>query len=224
MSKQAKNILVNYLTCTDEVMITKWRNILDSYWHLDAGSIITEIATNGNDIEISTIDGSGVVTVTTIVQYQEPNEFPISKITDLQTALDDLVEKVVGKGLSTEDFTNVLKTKLEGLTNYVHPGMHTIGEVDGLQTFIDDTIQVLNHLNDLISGMNQQQFLIWHGYRLYKIAGNVQIYPEAGEEIQGRGDGTLEGGDNVKLEAIVPIPDINTAIEGTDYKFLTSYA
>ena len=224
MSKQAINILIDYLTCDNPVMVTKWQNILDSYWHLDVGSIITDISLMGNDIQISTIDGAGVVTVTTIVQYQEPNEFPISKITDLQTSLDALVSKVAGKGLSSEDFTNALLTKLNGLNNYVHPSTHTIGEVDGLQTFIDDTIEVLNALNGLIAGMNQQQFLIWHGYRLYKIAGNVEIYPEAMEEIQGRGDGTLENGDNVKLEAIVPILDINTAIEGTDYKFLTSYS
>lgn len=36
----------------------------------------------------------------------------------LATALSGYVEKVIGKGLSTNDFTNVLKQKLEGLSNY----------------------------------------------------------------------------------------------------------
>lgn len=39
--------------------------------------------------------------------------------TDVQTAIDavaDKVDKVTGKGLSTEDFTTALKTKLEGVT------------------------------------------------------------------------------------------------------------
>lgn len=36
----------------------------------------------------------------------------------LATALAGYVEKVVGKGLSTNDFTNALKQKLEGLSNY----------------------------------------------------------------------------------------------------------
>lgn len=36
----------------------------------------------------------------------------------LATALSGYVEKVTGKGLSTNDFTNILKQKLEGLSNY----------------------------------------------------------------------------------------------------------
>lgn len=36
----------------------------------------------------------------------------------LEDALAGYVEKVIGKGLSTNDFTNVLKQKLEGLSNY----------------------------------------------------------------------------------------------------------
>ena len=37
------------------------------------------------------------------------------KVTDLTTALDSKVDKVEGKGLSTNDFTNELKTKLDGI-------------------------------------------------------------------------------------------------------------
>ena len=37
------------------------------------------------------------------------------KVTDLTTALDSKVDKVEGKGLSTNDFTNELKTKLNGI-------------------------------------------------------------------------------------------------------------
>jgi hypothetical protein len=36
----------------------------------------------------------------------------------ITAALDNKIDKVTGKGLSTEDFTTTLKTKLEGLTNY----------------------------------------------------------------------------------------------------------
>jgi hypothetical protein len=36
----------------------------------------------------------------------------------ITAALNNKIDKVTGKGLSTEDFTTTLKTKLEGLTNY----------------------------------------------------------------------------------------------------------
>lgn len=38
-----------------------------------------------------------------------------------KTELNNKVDKVSGKGLSANDFTNDLKTKLEGLSNYTHP-------------------------------------------------------------------------------------------------------
>lgn len=44
---------------------------------------------------------------------------PISTAT--QTALDNKVDKETGKSLTTNDFTTVLKDKLDGLTSYVHP-------------------------------------------------------------------------------------------------------
>jgi len=40
-------------------------------------------------------------------------------------AIADKVDKVAGKGLSTEDFTSTLKAKLEGLQDYTHPSTHS---------------------------------------------------------------------------------------------------
>lgn len=39
----------------------------------------------------------------------------------IKAALDNKVDKVSGKGLSSNDFTDTLLTKLNGLSNYVHP-------------------------------------------------------------------------------------------------------
>ena len=39
----------------------------------------------------------------------------------VETKIGTKVDKVTGKGLSTNDFTNEEKTKLNGLSNYVHP-------------------------------------------------------------------------------------------------------
>lgn len=47
----------------------------------------------------------------------------------IDTALNNKVDKVTGKGLSTEDYTSVEKTKLSGIAdnanNYSHPSTHS---------------------------------------------------------------------------------------------------
>lgn len=56
------------------------------------------------------------------------------------SALNDKVDKVSGKGLSTEDFTSALKAKLEGLSNYDDTTL--ANAISGLET----------RLNTLVSG------------------------------------------------------------------------
>lgn len=56
------------------------------------------------------------------------------------SALNDKVDKVSGKGLSTEDFTTALKSKLEGLSNYDDTTLSNA--ISGLET----------RLNTLVSG------------------------------------------------------------------------
>lgn len=50
----------------------------------------------------------------------------------LKTEVSEKVDKVTGKGLSTNDFTNALKSKLEGLSNYDDSTINTAlsGKVD----------------------------------------------------------------------------------------------
>tara|TARA_R110000823_G_scaffold309594_3_gene433974 strand:+ start:7988 stop:8647 length:660 start_codon:yes stop_codon:yes gene_type:complete len=217
--KQALNILIAYLTCTDPVMVTKWQNILASFWHKDEGQVVTEIVQDSDSTEITIKDGDGTETTTSIPIYVEPAAFAITKITGLQTALDNKVDKVVGKGLSTEDFTSILKTKLDGLVNYVHPASHSIAEVDGLQDIIDGIAQDIVDLTTTINSLNQYQYLIWNGYRLYKNAGNTEVYPEAGEELKGRGNGTLFSGEIIHATAKIDNPTLTDA----DFNLKNSY-
>jgi hypothetical protein len=217
--KQALNILIAYLTCTDPVMVTKWQNILASFWHKDEGQVVTEIVQDSDSTEITIKDGDGTETTTSIPIYVEPAAFAITKITGLQTALDNKVDKEVGKGLSTEDFTSILKTKLDGLVNYVHPASHNIAEIDGLQDIIDGIAQDIVDLTTTINSLNQYQYLIWNGYRLYKNAGNTEVYPEAGEELKGRGNGTLFGGEIIHATAKIDNPTLTDA----DFNLLNSY-
>lgn len=60
--------------------------------------------------------------------------------TQVDTIALDKVDKVVGKQLSTEDYTTVEKTKLSGLSNYVKPASEPISYIDGLQTALGDKV------------------------------------------------------------------------------------
>ena len=55
-----------------------------------------------------------------------------AKKNDVASALNNKVDKEVGKGLSTEDFTTAEKNKLHNLENYIHPLTHNVSEIRGL--------------------------------------------------------------------------------------------
>ena len=60
--------------------------------------------------------------------------------TEVDTIALDKVDKVVGKQLSTEDYTTVEKTKLSGLSNYTKPASEPISYITGLQTALDSKV------------------------------------------------------------------------------------
>ncbi|KQC30171.1 hypothetical protein [Flagellimonas eckloniae] len=221
--KQSLSILLAYLTCTDPVIITKWQNILASFWHKDEGNLVVGIQANGTDLEITLKDGEGNEAATTIKQYQEPTNFTIAKISGLQSALDAKVDKVTGKQLSTEDFTTALLAKLNSLNNYVHPPEHTIGEITDLGTTLTGLQDQLNALNDLLTDLASTQFLKWNGYRWYKNTTNTNNYPIAGEEFQGRGDGRYENGEWCHGEFKRDMPDGQATDQELDINLFTSY-
>lgn len=136
--KQALNILIAYLTCTDPVIQNKWLNLLHSFWHKDSGWLLKSITTVSGGYRFTVVDGDGNETSHDINIPTLPNSQPISFIQDLQSTLDAKVDKVPGKGLSTQDFTTALKIKLESLENYVHPEFHQISDIEGLQSFLDN--------------------------------------------------------------------------------------
>ncbi|QUH18438.1 hypothetical protein [Alkaliphilus sp. B6464] len=59
----------------------------------------------------------------------------------LEAELAKKVDKVAGKGLSTNDYTTAEKTKLTGIAtganNYTHPSSHPISFITGLQSALD---------------------------------------------------------------------------------------
>ncbi len=131
-TKQTIAVLLGYLTCDDPVMKTKYENILASFWHKDEGLVVQSVDNDGNGGTDMLFSDGNVVNFPAL-----PTSKPISFITDLLDALNAKVDVIVGKQLSTEDFTTAFKSKLAGLTNYVHPAQHLISEVQDLQTTLD---------------------------------------------------------------------------------------
>lgn len=84
------------------------------------------VVLNKNDVGLNNVDNTS-----------DLNK-PISTAT--QTALNSKVDKVAGKGLSTEDYTTTEKTKLTGLSNYTKPVSEPISYITGLQTALDSKV------------------------------------------------------------------------------------
>ena len=147
MAEETRIRLKSYFETGDKPTAQEFIHLIDSMVHKYDGIIITSVMTNDiGDITFSFSDGNTV----TVNKYQLPNEMPVNFIAGLQTALDSKVDKVAGKQLSGEDFTTVLKAKLEQLENYVHPDNHGISEISGLQTALDN--KVSKTANETISG------------------------------------------------------------------------
>ena len=80
------------------------------------GGILIGYGTSGRNYAVL-LDGSGKAYVN--VPWTDTNTTydlsPYAKTADVNAALSKKVDKVSGKGLSTEDFTAALKTKLNGI-------------------------------------------------------------------------------------------------------------
>ena len=75
----------------------------------------------------------------------------------ITAALNNKIDKVTGKGLSTEDFTSALKTKLEGLTNYDDTAIQNA--VNGLTTQLNTLVNgdasiAIESFNEIIAFLN----------------------------------------------------------------------
>ena len=110
---------------------------------LGSGDIV--ISSGGGGGAVDSVAGkTGVVTLVkgdvglNNVDNTSDTNKPISTAT--QTALNSKVDKVDGKGLSTEDYTTAEKTKLTGLSNYTKPASEPISYITGLQTALDSKV------------------------------------------------------------------------------------
>lgn len=169
MSKVSKDIILSYSTCTDTAVLNRFQNILDSFWHKDEGLVFTksikDVVAGTHTLTFKKPDGSLQNVVIDIPDASKP----ISYITDLQAALDNMVTKVNGKGLSTNDLSDELALKLANLQNYVHPDMHGIEEIEFLPEALADLVE---HIEDLGNPHNVQSKQIPDGIDLKLIFEN----------------------------------------------------
>jgi len=137
MSVQTLEILKGYITCEDPATRNKFFNLLESFWHKADGMVMKNYTVNQNgDKTFVFLDKDGNQESITLPAL--PNSKPISFITGLESALNNLVTKVPGKGLSTNNLTTELLQKINSLQNYQHPQFHQIAEIENLAEALDD--------------------------------------------------------------------------------------
>ena len=125
---------------------------------VDLGNVITEHQDiSGKQDEIEDLDDirSGAALGATALQ-SVPSEYVTESELSAKgyattSALNGKVDKVSGKGLSTEDFTTALKTKLEGLNNYDDSEIEDA--VSSLQTQLNTLVS--GNANDAINSFNE---------------------------------------------------------------------
>lgn len=111
---------------------TPWKTIIEVFTNPDITNAYITYQTPGDTIEaddINFIQDSVVKTQEEFNTYEEKTDDEIVKLKKRSTSLEEnKVDKVQGKQLSTNDYTNAEKNKLAGVednaNHYVHPNNH----------------------------------------------------------------------------------------------------
>lgn len=128
---------------------TPWKTIIEVFANPDITNAYITYQTPGDTIEaddINFLQDSVVKTQEEFNTYEEKTDGEIVKLKNKSTLLEEnKVDKVQGKQLSTNDYTNTEKSKLAGVednsNNYVHPNTHaaTIIVTDSNNRFVSDS-------------------------------------------------------------------------------------
>lgn len=153
---------------------------------------------------------------------------------EVNVQLDKKVDKVDGKQLSTEDFTTLLKNKLDGLSNYDDTEIsQAVSEIrddfdalvsgdttTAIKTFNEvvaflDGISDTEDLSGIIASIEQQI-----ADKQDKLVSGTNIKTINGQDVLGEGDIVIEGGNS---EANVGAVDTDDFVEEPDLaKYLTT--
>lgn len=102
--------------------------------------IAAKASTADIDARINALIGAAPTALDTLKEIADALNNDPDFAATMTTQLSGKVDKVAGKGLSTEDFTAELKAKLEGITGYVHPASHPAAMIteDATHRFVTD--------------------------------------------------------------------------------------
>lgn len=107
----ADNVIVE--SSTGETLATRLATIMSQLEEATSGTVVDQKIKEAIDALIGGAPGT-YDTLKEIADYIAAHE---EVVTALNAAIGQKVDKVAGKGLSTEDFTTALKTKLEGIAD-----------------------------------------------------------------------------------------------------------
>lgn len=105
----ADNVIVD--SSTQETLATRLASIMTTLQDVTSGTVVDQKISAAIDALINGAPGT-YDTLKEIADYIATHEEASAA---LSAAIGNKVDKVAGKGLSTEDFTTALKTKLEGI-------------------------------------------------------------------------------------------------------------
>lgn len=110
----AENVIVD--TKTNETLAGRLASIMTSITTLESGKITPAQVDTKISTAISNLIDNAPETYDTLKEIADYINSNQSAVDALNTAIGSKVDKVSGKGLSTNDFTTALKTKLDGIT------------------------------------------------------------------------------------------------------------
>ncbi|MEH0007893.1 MAG: hypothetical protein V6Z82_04140 [Flavobacteriales bacterium] len=110
--------------------------IMSAIFFKQDGQLITRAETAPDGSVVLTLSSGEALTI----EKFKLKRLGLSDIAGLTDALAQCVHKVDGKQLSTHDFSDAYKQKLEGLSNYQKPAGEPIGYIGGLQQALDDKV------------------------------------------------------------------------------------
>lgn len=128
-------------TVYDDTGVLKDTDIDISIQRYDVNTVIDSMYVHTDNNFTNTLKSK----LDSLSNYTKPTSEPISYISGLDSALNSKVDKVAGKGLSTEDYTTVEKSKLAGIAdnanNYTLPV--ATSTVKGGVELYSDTVQTV---------------------------------------------------------------------------------
>ena len=142
LQKKVEGVVTDLMvkTSTENVVVDDAGETLSA----ELAEIITAMAGKATasdiDTRINALIGAAPTALDTLVEIADALNNDPDFAATMTSRLADKVDKVAGKGLSTEDFTAELKAKLEGITGYTHPDSHpaTMITQDATHRFVTD--------------------------------------------------------------------------------------